>query len=158
MKKVNNPFVGRENYNCFGCSPENNGGLKMEFWEDGEEVVCEWTPKDHVHGFHNVLHGGIQSTMMDEIASWYVFVKLKTAGVTSKLEVKYKCPVLLNKGNITLRAKLNEMKRNIADIYVGLYDYKGKLCAEGNIFYFTFDKTKAKEKLNYPEYEEFFNK
>jgi len=25
---------------------------------------------------------------MDEIASWYVFVKLQTAGVTSKMEVK----------------------------------------------------------------------
>ena len=37
-------------------------------------------------GFHDILHGGIQATMMDEIASWVVLVKLDTSGVTYPLE------------------------------------------------------------------------
>ena len=28
-----------EGYNCFGCSPDNEAGVRMEFYEDGDEVV-----------------------------------------------------------------------------------------------------------------------
>ena len=80
-RSINNPFTSIEQYNCFGCSPSNEFGLQMEFYDEGDETVCEWEPKPHFQGYGNILHGGIISTMMDEIASWYVFTKLKTAGV-----------------------------------------------------------------------------
>ena len=150
MNKINNPFIGRDNYNCFGCAPTNDCGLQMEFFEQDEEVICQWNPKPHFAGYKNILHGGIQSTLMDEIASWYVFVKLKTAGVTSKLEIKYKKPVLTDKGKIILKAKLKKMIRNIAEIEVKLFDHEDKMCSTGNVFYFTFDSEKAKSKLSYP--------
>ena len=47
MKKIKNPYAGTAEgmgYNCFACAPENPCGLKMEFFEDGEEVVCFWEP------------------------------------------------------------------------------------------------------------------
>jgi acyl-coenzyme A thioesterase PaaI-like protein len=94
--------------------------------------------------------------MMDEIASWYIFTKLKTAGVTYKLEVKFKEPVYTNKGNIILRARLKEESKRIADIDVKLYDNEGKLCSEGVIGYFIFPEKWAKEKLYYPDFDSFF--
>ncbi len=156
MKKVENPYAGRKDHFCFGCAPDNDAGLQLEFYESENEVICKWLPKQQHQGFKNVLHGGIQSTLMDEIAAWYVFVKLKTAGVTSKLEVKYKRPVLMDRGEITLKARLNKMIRNVAEINVELYDAVDTLCAEGKVYYFTFDKEKARKKLDYPEHEEFF--
>ena len=39
MKKIINPWKGLEGYNCFGCASNNEAGLKMEFYEDGDEVV-----------------------------------------------------------------------------------------------------------------------
>ena len=27
-----------EGYNCFGCSPDNEAGVRMEFYEDGDEI------------------------------------------------------------------------------------------------------------------------
>ena len=39
MKKIINPWKGLEGYNCFGCAPNNEAGIKMEFYEDGDEVV-----------------------------------------------------------------------------------------------------------------------
>jgi len=156
MIKIQNPYIGRDNYNCFGCSPLNESGLQMEFWEDGDDIVCFWEPKKHITGFKNVMHGGIQSTMMDEIASWVVFIKLKTGGVTSKLEVKYKRPVLIDKGKIVLRARVKRMLRNVADIEVELFNSDNKLCSAGNVYYHTFSKEEARKKLAYPEYEKFF--
>lgn len=42
MKKIINPWKGLEGYNCFGCAPNNEAGVKMEFYEDGDEVVSIW--------------------------------------------------------------------------------------------------------------------
>lgn len=155
-RKINNPFTSIEQYNCFGCAPSNENGLQMEFYDEGEETVCEWQPKPRFQGYGNILHGGIISTMMDEIASWYVFTKLQTAGVTYKLEVNFRSPVNTDKGNITLRAKLKNSGKRKADIEVKLYDHEGEFCAEGIVGYFVFPEKWAREKLYYPDFDSFF--
>ena len=45
MKKIINPWKGMEGYNCFGCAPNNEAGVKMEFYEDGDEVISIWKPQ-----------------------------------------------------------------------------------------------------------------
>ncbi len=155
-RPVINPFTSIKEYNCFGCSPSNPCGLHMEFYEEGEEIVSEWQPRKDHQGYGNVLHGGVISALMDEIASWYVFAKLKTAGVTYKLEVRYLSPAYTDKGQIMLRAKLNKNQRRIADIDVQLFDKEGNKCAEGLIGYFIFPEKFAREKLYYPDFDSFF--
>jgi uncharacterized protein (TIGR00369 family) len=155
-KKLVNPFVKSSSYNCFGCSPRNDAGLKLEFREDGEWVSAIWTPTRTFEGWQNVLHGGIQTTLLDELGSWLVFVKLGTAGVTSKLEIKFSKPVYVNQGNISIRGRIREMKRNIAIIETFLYDSKGELCAESLMYYFTYTPEKARELMLFPEREAFY--
>ena len=40
-KKIINPWteLGKEEYNCFMCSPTNPKGLHLSFYEDGDDVV-----------------------------------------------------------------------------------------------------------------------
>ncbi|MDP4281037.1 MAG: PaaI family thioesterase [Bacteroidota bacterium] len=156
MRKIRNPFKGLTGYNCFGCSPDNPAGLQMEFYEDGNELISEWTPKDHHQGYMNVLHGGIQSTLMDEIASWLVYVKLMRAGVTSNMEIRYFKPIFVNGGKLTIRAELKEMRKNLADIKVRILNSKNELCSQGNITYFTFSQEISKKSYNYPVNPEMF--
>jgi acyl-coenzyme A thioesterase PaaI-like protein len=156
FKKIRNPFSGMRGYNCFGCSPDNPIGLRLNFVEEGEYITATWLPEEHFQGYHDLLHGGIQSTLMDEIASWFVYVKMKTSGVTSRLEVKYKKAVFINKGSIKLRAKLLSHRRNLVDIAVELFDNDGQLCATGVVQYFTFSKELSKEKYFYPNPEDFY--
>jgi len=127
----------------------------MNFRLEGEEVVCDWEPEAHLQGWVGVLHGGIQATLMDEIASWYVFVKLQTAGVTSKMEVKLLKPVKMDKAPFRLSAKLLEMRRNVAVIQVQLFMNDGTLGAESLMHYYTYPQQVASEKLFYPGIEEF---
>lgn len=155
MKPLKNPYADYEEYNCFGCSPDNPIGLRLNFYEDGDYIIAKWKPKHDLEGFFNVLHGGIQATMLDEIASWVVFVKVGTAGMTSRMEVRYKRPVYIEKGEITLRAKLIEMKRNVAVIKSEILDADAKLCSFADLEYFTFTNDQAKEKLYYPGREKF---
>jgi uncharacterized protein (TIGR00369 family) len=156
MRKINNPFKGLEGYNCFGCSPDNSSGFQLSFIEENEELVSHWTPKSHFQGYQNVLHGGIQATLMDEIASWVVYIKLKSSGFTSNLNVRYLKPVYVTDSQLTLRASVKGMRRNLADIEVRLYDSNQLLCAEAQITYFTLSKEKSSGRLYTPDYEEFF--
>lgn len=155
MRKLNNPMNKYEGYQCFGCASHNENGLQMQFFEDGDEIISIWSPKSYFQGWINVLHGGIQATLMDEIASWVVFVKCQTAGVTSRMDIRLRKAVYVNKGDFKLRAKLKEMRRNIAFIEVALYDAEEQLCAEASVQYYTYPKEIAEEKLFYPGADKF---
>ena len=85
-----NAYSELEGYNCFGCSPTNPCGLKCRFVDEGEYVTCHWMPDENFQGFFHILHGGIQATLMDEIASWVIFSRMKTAGVTANMNIKYR--------------------------------------------------------------------
>jgi uncharacterized protein (TIGR00369 family) len=156
MIKLNNPYAGLPGYSCFGCSPANSMGLKMEFFKEGDEVLCRWEPGEHFQGFHDVLHGGVQATMMDEIASWVVFVMLDTAGVTYQLTTRFRRPVRISKGTITVRATLVRQQKRIAEIEVRLYDGEGTLCAESQANYYVMPRDKAVQELHFPGKEAFF--
>ena len=157
MRKINNPFRAREGYQCFGCSPDHLTGLQLSFFEEGDELISTWEPKSRFEGYHGVLHGGIQATLMDEIASWVVYVKIKVAGVTSSMDVRYHKPVYMAGGAITIRSKVIRMRRNLADIKVGIYNKENELCAEAMITYFTFSEKKSKESFFYPGEAAFFS-
>lgn len=128
----------------------------MTFFEDGDELVSTWSPGPQFQGFLDVLHGGIQSTVMDEIASWVVFVKLDTAGVTFRLNTRYRAPVRISKGAITLRARLVGQKRNIATIEVILLDGEGNKCSESTVDYFVLPRDKAEIEFHFPGKEAFY--
>jgi uncharacterized protein (TIGR00369 family) len=156
MRKLNNPFKNLEGYNCFGCSPDNQSGLQLSFYEDNDELVSLWNPKSFFQGYQNVLHGGIQASLMDEIASWVIYVKLKTTGFTSNLNVRYLKPVNATDPQITLRARVKNLRRNLADIEVRLYNHNNLLCAEALVTYFTFSREKAEGKVYLPDHRDFF--
>lgn len=143
MRKLKNQWISKEGYDCFGCSPDNPLGVKMEFYEDGDDIVSFWKPQAHYQGWIDTLHGGIQATLIDECASWVVFRKLQTSGVTSRLEVKYKKPVMTTESQIIIRARLGELRRNVAFIHVEVFNSKGESCTEGEAVYFTFPQDKA---------------
>jgi acyl-coenzyme A thioesterase PaaI-like protein len=151
MRAIRNPFVGVPGYSCFGCSPVNSLGLKMEFAEEGDEIVCAWMPEPQFAGYGNILHGGIQATLHDEIASWVVFVKLGTGGFTERLEMDYKNPVRIDSGKLVLRSALEKSEGNKAFIRSRLFDGKGKLGSESLAIYFTLPQHIARKKLAFPE-------
>ncbi len=158
MKKIVNPFKGLEGYNCFACSPDNDHGLRMEFYEDGDEVVSVWQPGAGFQGYGNILHGGIQATLLDEVSAWFVYIKLNTAGMTAGMDIKYLKPVYTDKGPVTVRTKLFKKRKHIADIDASLFDVSGELCSRAVVSYFTFPEKAAREKLRYPGRDAFFDK
>lgn len=149
MKKLKNPWLGLESkgYNCFGCAPGNPYGLKMEFYEDGDDIVCLWTAGNNYQGWLDTLHGGIQATLMDEIAAWVIARKLQTTGMTTAMNVKYRTPITTGENEqIQVRAHIREIKRNFAFIEVVII-YKNKVCSEAELTFFCFSKEKAEKEF-----------
>jgi len=158
MKKIHNPFTVHksEEYNCFGCSPDNSLGLKLEFYDTGETLITHWQPKDWLVGYTQILHGGIVATLMDEIAGWVVLTKSKTAGVTSKMEVEYLKPVFITRGEVEVRAWPEKTDGRETTIRCELYDGEGVLCARARVVYFCYPEEVARKKFHYPGVEAFY--
>lgn len=155
MRKINNPYVELEGYQCFGCSPDNRHGLRMEFFEEGDQMVSTWEPREYFQGYFNILHGGIQATLMDEIASWIIQVKLKTGGVTSSMTCRFLRPVRMDRGKITLVARIKGQKEQLVTVHVDLMDSEGEVCADGDVTYFIYPEKIAGRRLSYPGHEKF---
>lgn len=155
MIKLQNPYASFPGYSCFACGPANPSGLHMEFFKDKDEIVSRWDPGEHYQGFHDILHGGVQATMMDEIASWVVFVMLDTAGMTYQLNTRFRKPVYISKGIVTVRAALVKHQKRIAEIEARLYDGENVLCAESQANYFVMPRDKAVSELRFPGREAF---
>lgn len=149
MKKIKNPWIHKPGFDCFACSPDNPIGLHMEFWEDGDEIVSRWTPGKYHQGWVDVLHGGIQSTIADEIASWVVSRKLQTAGMTCRMSMTFRKAILVSDGEVVARARLREKRRNIAVIDVELSNAKGEVCTQTEVEYYTFSKDIARERFSF---------
>ncbi len=87
------PIPNREDHRCFACGPANDCGLKMKFFT-GETAVFSWlTIPGHHRGWDRLVHGGITSTILDEIMSWSALYLLKKVILTKKMTVEFLNPI-----------------------------------------------------------------
>jgi uncharacterized protein (TIGR00369 family) len=156
VRKIRNPFLSAPGYHCFGCCPDNPLGLHLEFWQDGEDAVAFWQPSGDYQGWGNVLHGGIQTTLVDEVGAWAILLTCDAAGVTSHLEMKFLKPVSTEEGAVTVRSRVKETKRRIVVVESEIYNSAGELCSRGLAHYFIFSRENAPEHLRFPDKEAFF--
>ncbi len=158
MKKVLNPYIGQDGYGCVGGDPNQPFGLKLSFtFEEVEKIsYANWTPHKNFQGYTDVVHGGVQATLLDEIGGWAVNTILGTGGVTSQLQIRYKKPARFSDGPFELKAWLISAEKRLANIQTQLFNANGELCAEAKVQYFIFPPEVAKSKLNFPDADKFF--
>jgi len=82
-----------EGYNCFACGTANPIGLNLEFYAEGNKVCSEITLGKYHVGWADITHGGIISTLLDEVMSWTILYFKRIFFVTRKMELKYIKPV-----------------------------------------------------------------
>jgi uncharacterized protein (TIGR00369 family) len=82
-----------EGFCCFACGTANPIGLNLEFYVSGDRVCSNVTLGRYHVGWADITHGGILSTLLDEIMSWTILYFERIFFVTRKMEVKYIKPV-----------------------------------------------------------------
>lgn len=50
---------------CYGCGKDNDKGLQIQSYWEGDEAICEWQGEEHHHGWPTIMNGGIMATLID---------------------------------------------------------------------------------------------
>lgn len=81
---------------CFGCGSDNPYGLRMKFESDGSRLYSQVVIPEHMRGWSNLAHGGVISTILDEVMSWAAICFSERLILTKKMEVEFLRPVHIN--------------------------------------------------------------
>ena len=87
------PVLNVENQTCFGCGENNPVGLQMRFTTDDQRVYSVVSVPQTMAGWDRTVHGGVISTMLDEIMGWSVIYLLKKMGVNKSMTVSFLKPI-----------------------------------------------------------------
>ena len=122
---------------CFICGLENPVGLHLHIYEVEPGVIeTTYIAPEHFQGYPGVLHGGIVSAIIDEIAGRSHMgseVNNPRFMFTAKLEVKYRQNVPVGK-LLKIIGKAGKSKSKSAEAWAGIYDdATDELLAEGNV-------------------------
>jgi len=115
---------------CFGCGQENKDGLKLSFSYSENKAWTETKLENKFQGFPGIAHGGIVTTLLDEVMA-NILMKKGLFAVTAKLEVRFKEPVPIEE-NILLAGEVDEEKSSSRLKYLSAWieDEKGKVLAQ----------------------------
>lgn len=79
-------------HNCFACGTLNTNGLGLALHLEHERSWTELTLDRRFEGWEGIAHGGIVSTILDEVMAWSL-VASDNWGVTARLAVDFRRPV-----------------------------------------------------------------
>ncbi len=127
-----------DTHNCFACSPKNPSGLQMKFFANDQSVFTWMTIPSHLCGWNNLAHGGVLSTILDEVMSWTAMYRLKCIAMTRSMTIEFLKPVYIEY-RLKAEGKVLEANRQHEAFVEGsIYDAKGALCARSKGNYAVF--------------------
>ena len=74
---------------CFACGKNNPEGLHMEFYTDEKSVFSKLVIPETKRGWDQVVHGGILSTILDEIMAWTAIYFTGSFMLTKNMTVNF---------------------------------------------------------------------
>ncbi|OGQ80640.1 MAG: hypothetical protein A2289_22085 [Deltaproteobacteria bacterium RIFOXYA12_FULL_58_15] len=91
---------------CFACGTANPIGLGLRFFVDGDDVCSDVTLGPDHAGWEQFAHGGIISTLLDEVMAYAIVVRVRKFFVTRTMTINYRRPVplrqpLVARGRVT---------------------------------------------------------
>jgi uncharacterized protein (TIGR00369 family) len=147
-----------ESNRCFGCGPANPSGLQMQFYTDGESIASWISVPDRFSGWSNLIHGGILSTILDEIMSRSAICLLKKIPMTKSMTVEYLKSVYSGM-EIKVVGKVVKKEECEAMVEGTIYNMEGQVCTKssGTLGLFSVDFMNKRGVL--PEnFEDWFKK
>jgi uncharacterized protein (TIGR00369 family) len=98
-------------HHCFACGELNEAGLHLSLKFAPGRCYVELTVPDRFEGWEGLIHGGIVSTILDEVMAW-ALIEQDSWGVTARISVEYRRPVLVGQA-IRAEGWIVESKRRI---------------------------------------------
>jgi uncharacterized protein (TIGR00369 family) len=116
----------------------------MKFYTNESSVYSEVTVPEHLCGWNQLVHGGVLSTILDEIMSWAAIYLLKRIPLTKSMTIDFKKPVYLN-SSLKAEGKVLEIKGKHDAVLEGiLYNTEGTVCTRSTANFAVFSPAVAK--------------
>ena len=100
-------------HNCFACGTLNTNGLRLVLHLEHERSWAELTLDRRFEGWEGIAHGGIVSTILDEVMAWSL-VAGDNWGVTARLVVDFRRPVPIDTA-IRAEGWITRSRRRVVD-------------------------------------------
>lgn len=142
------PYVFGAGQPCFGCSPEHPFGFHLRFVRDGDEVVTQFTPGERYQGPPGIMHGGLVTTLADEIGAWAIIGTLGKFGFTASLTAKLHKPVRIGVP-LEGRGRITRDARRVAQVAVTITQEAQKVFT-GDLTFVILDEAGAEKLLGGP--------
>ena len=113
-------------------------------YTNNASVFSEVTVPEHLCGWNNLIHGGVLSTILDEIMSWAAIYLLKRITLTKSMAIDFLKPVYIDH---TLKAegKVLELKGKHEAVMEGiLLNSDGTICTRATANFAIFSPAVAK--------------
>ena len=110
-------------HNCFACGTLNVSGLQLELHAGEDRCWTELVLPDRFQGWEGIAHGGIVSTILDEVMGW-ALIDHDLWGVTARMSVEFKRPVPIGQP-IRAEGRVLSARRRLVEaegVLVGLED------------------------------------
>jgi uncharacterized protein (TIGR00369 family) len=128
-------------HSCFVCGESNAVGLKLRFTTDGRVVQTRFRLRPTHIGFRGVVHGGILTTVMDEIMVWACAVPTRRFAFCAELTVRFLNPVRPDDEILATGELLTNRKNRIFEARAVLANPAGQPFAEATGKYLPIPKS-----------------
>jgi uncharacterized protein (TIGR00369 family) len=81
-----------DNNTCFACGRNNPDGLQLDIRRTADGVELDYVPPAKFQGWRGIIHGGIVSTLLDELIAWACTARGFDA-VTGELNIRFRQPM-----------------------------------------------------------------
>lgn len=113
---------------CFVCGPKNPIGLKLDFSFNGKTMSTDFVPLKEHQGYMDIVHGGIISTLLDEVMVKCA-IEMGMPAVTAQMDIRLR--KALNIGQkITVSAEIIKDTKKVLTSYAKAVTDDGIIIAD----------------------------
>jgi len=133
-----------EPHHCFACGTLNEHGLHLDLHLERGRSWVELAIDDRFQGWDEIVHGGILTTILDEVMAW-ALVAEDNWGLTARLSVEFKAPVRTGQA-IRADGWITRSRKRIVDTEARIVDAAdGSLLATATGVYVAADAARKRE-------------
>lgn len=131
---------------CFACGTDNEAGLGMALYRVGERVYADYSVPKRFRGLSKTTHGGIITTLLDEVVVSGVSHLAHEMCVTTEMTVRFNKPVVLEQP-VQIRAWVVSRDGDRLQGAGEVVDEQGRVLAECECSLLALDPERAKRFL-----------
>jgi uncharacterized protein (TIGR00369 family) len=147
MHRFDGTLFGKENA-CFGCGPTHAIGFRVQVEKQSDDSVrALFVPGEQFQSAPGIMHGGLVTTLADEVGAWALVACLDRFGFTTQLSARFIKPVRIGV-EAAVDARLIKVGSRLVRVEVAVS--QSALCASFEMTFAVLEQNSAEAMLGAP--------